>query len=130
MNQLPIISEFTDSKLNHILADFPSIEFLSLETRKNFSGAFPMHTRYFSNGDSPLVLLKALAGNAIFSNRDLHSTISAGSFIFFDDNDPHSWIFDNCDLEIVYYRLPKNDGVRVTHGDYCLDDFFTVNRKK
>lgn len=124
MSNLPIIAKFHQYKLNEILKRFMAVKFLSSETRQNFTGEFPMHTRYFSNGDVPLVALINVFGDALFGYDNNHVHLSAGDFIFFDDSKPHSWVFKNCNLEIFYYRHCDEKGMQITQGDYCLDNYF------
>jgi hypothetical protein len=124
MSDLPIIAKFDENKLNEILNGFSTVKFLSKETRQNFSGEFPTHTRYFSNGDIPLVALINVSGKAIFGYDNKHANLSAGDLVFFDDSKPHSWVFKDNNLEIFYYRLSDRKGSQITQGDYCLDNYF------
>lgn len=124
MVKLPFVAQFSESHLEKILKDFAQVEFLAIENRADFSGEFAMHTRYFSNGDRPLVALKNLSGEALFGyGADKYVELLAGDFIFFDDSEPHSWVFKNCDLEILFYKL-KTEEAGNTSGDYCLDHYF------
>src|SRR5262245_17219952 len=121
MIDLPIFAPFSDNKLHDILNRFVDVKLLSTETRENFSAEFPSHTRYFSNGDRPLVALVNVHGCAIFGYDSKHEICLAdGDFVFFDDSKPHSWIFKNCTLEIFYYRVSDQNNCLVKEGDYCL----------
>lgn len=125
MNDLPIFAQFCEKKLHDILNKFSNVMFLTKETRKNFSAEFPRHTRYFSNGDTPLVALVNVRGCAIFGDDNKHEiSLADGDLVFFDDSKPHSWIFKNSYLEIFYYRLCDKNGGQVKQGDYCLDNYF------
>jgi hypothetical protein len=125
MTTLPIIGSFNENTLAEILSAFPGIKRIAEENRQNFVGKFPLHTRYFKNGDIPLVALINIAGKAaVFGMNDASITLRSGDFIFFDDSQPHSWIFEHCTLDIFYYRLPYRNGPKITQGDYCLDNYF------
>lgn len=121
----PIIVEFNSENLKNILGHLQNIRLITTEKRMDFSGKFPTHTRYFSNGDRPLVALIKLSGTAKLrygENEDV--IIPDKHFVFFDDSIPHSWVFDKCNLEIYYYRQTDNENRASTTGDYCLDDYF------
>jgi hypothetical protein len=125
MVQLPFIAKFNEPNLEKILKELIPLKFLLKENREDFSGEFPMHTRYFSNGDRPLVALINLSGHAVFGYEvDKYAKLEAGEFIFFDDSEPHCWIFKNCNLEMLFYRLKNPEGAGNTSGDYCLDNYF------
>lgn len=128
MKKLPIVAKFNEQELEKILNQFGPMQFQLKEKREDVSGDFPMHTRYFSNGDKPLVALINLSGLATFGyENDKGANILAGEFIFFDDSLPHSWRFQNCNLEIMYYRFSDPHDAGRTDGDYCLDNFFNIN---
>ncbi len=124
MSGLPIITKFNENSLSEILNSFAPATLLSIETRKDFTAKFPSHTRYFSNGDIPLVALINISGNALFGYDNKHFPLDIGDFVFFDDSKPHSWIFEDCNLKIFYYRFSNTKGIRITQGDYCLDSYF------
>ena len=124
--EYPILIEFNSEILTTILNHFQKIKLLATENRSKFSGEFPIHTRYFSNGDRPLVALVKQSGVAILrygiANKDL--VIPDQNLVFFDDSVPHAWVFKNCNIDIYYYRLTDNERPAPTTGDYCLDHYF------
>jgi len=120
--KLPFIDRFGE-KLDEILNAYPNIQFLSQETREKFSGVFPMHNRYFSNGDKPLVALIKKSGFVELTYLNKKYLLQDGECVLFDDSEKHSWVMKNCDLEIFYYRQTcAINGIK--NGDYCLDAFF------
>jgi|SRR5579871_2531576 len=124
LHNLPIKASFTEQELEELLEQFPGAVCLGKEVRENFSDQFPAHTRYFSNGDKPLVALVVKSGRAIFGHNRGDIMLDPGDMVFFDDSAQHWWTFDNCDLEIFYYRLPIIDEPSTISGDYCLDNYF------
>ena len=122
----PILSEFKSENMIDTLNRFANIQLITKETRTEFSGEFPMHTRYFSNGDRPLVALVKHSGIAKLrygsGNEDI--VIPDQYFVFFDDSVPHGWVFNKCNLEIYYYRLTDTANPVPSTGDYCLDNYF------
>lgn len=126
MIERPIVNEFKKENLNNILSRFQTIELIATEDRAEFSGEFPIHTRYFSNGDRPLVALVKRSGTAIlrYGTGNEEIVIPDQHFVFFDDSVPHAWVFNKCNLEIYYYRLTDNEDLAPTTGDYCLDNYF------
>jgi hypothetical protein len=124
MIKLPIVLEFKSENLLNILNRFQKIQLITTENRTEFSGAFPIHTRYFSNGDRPLVALVKHSGTARlrYGNEDV--VLPDENFVFFDDSMPHAWVFNRCNLEIYYYRLTDTQRPAPTTGDYCLDNYF------
>lgn len=121
MMQLPKIAVFTTTNLDEMLNNFPSVQYLASEKRENFSGDFPLHTRYFSNGDRPLVALVNVRGDVRLNYNNNEFIIPEGAFVFFDDSVSHSWIFKNADVEIFFYRHTNTDAPAPCEGDYCLD---------
>ncbi len=126
MIERPIVTEFKSENLINILKPFQKIQLIATEDRIEFSGEFPIHTRYFSNGDRPLVALVKHSGTARLrygiENEDV--VIPDQHFVFFDDSVPHAWVFNKCNLKIYYYRLTDNERPAPTSGDYCLDNYF------
>ncbi len=122
----PIVIEFKTENLTNILNCLQKIRLIATESRIEFTGDFPTHTRYFSNGDRPLVALIKKSGLAILrygiGNKDI--VIPDHYLVFFDDSVPHAWVFNKCDLDIFYYSLTNNDKLAPTTGDCCLDDYF------
>lgn len=126
MIDYPIVVEFKSENLTSILNRFQKIQLITTEKRIDFSGEFPTHTRYFSNGDRPLVALVKQSGTAKlwYGTGTEEVVIPDHNFVFFDDSVPHAWVFKKCDLNIYYYRLTDNEKPASTTGDYCLDDYF------
>lgn len=126
MIEYPISLEFTGENLKKILSHFQKIQLITTENRIEFSGEFPVHTRYFSNGDRPLVALVKHSGTATlrYGIENEAVVIPDQNFVFFDDSVPHAWVFNNCNLEIYYYRLSDTERPAPTTGDYCLDTYF------
>ncbi|MCE5294453.1 MAG: hypothetical protein LLF94_07565 [Chlamydiales bacterium] len=127
MTEYPIISEFTSENLSSTLNRFQNIQLITTENRNDFSGEFPTHTRYFTNGDRPLVALVKESGMAKlwYGNKREEVVIPDHNFVFFDDSVPHSWHFKKCNLIIYYYRLIDDANPASTTGNYCLDNYFT-----
>ena len=123
MTELPFVSEYSEDRLNAILHNFPSIKQIATEKREDFSGDFPRHTRYFSNGDRPLVALVKLGGYARLVCDDRVFDIDNNNFVLFDDGVSHGWNFKQADLEIYYYRF-ADESRPLKQGDYCLDNYF------
>ena len=126
MVEYPIVVTFKSENLTSILNRFQKIRLITTENRIEFSGEFPTHTRYFTNGDRPLVALVKQSGIAKIwygtGNEEL--VIPDHNLVFFDDSEPHSWAFTKCNLNIYYYRLTEDENPAPTTGDYCLDDYF------
>lgn len=126
MIEYPIVVEFKSENLTSILDRFKKIQLITTENRCDFSGTFPTHTRYFSNGDRPLVALVKQSGAAKlwYGHGSEEFVIPDHSLVFFDDSLPHAWSFNKCNLDIYYYRLTDDEKLAPTTGDYCLDDYF------
>lgn len=126
MVEYPILTEFKNENLTNILNRFQKIQLITIENRTDFSGDFPSHTRYFSNGDRPLVALVKQSGTAKlwYGHENEELEIPDGNFVFFDDSVPHAWTFNKCNLNIYYFRLNDNEKPAPITGDYCLDDYF------
>lgn len=124
MIETPIVIEFREENLTSILNRFQDIRLITTESRIDFSGEFPIHTRYFSNGDRPLVALIKQSGAAKLRYGKQDVVIPDNNVVFFDDSMPHGWVFNKCDLDIYYYRLSDKNDPAPTTGDYCLDNYF------
>lgn len=126
ISECPIVIECKGENLANILNGFQKIRLIATENRMQFSGEFSTHTRYFSNGDRPLVALIKQSGFAILrygiGNEDI--IIPDQHLVFFDDSVPHAWVFNKCNLTIYYYSLTDQEKPAPTTGDYCLDDYF------
>lgn len=95
---------------------------LAEEKRKNHTANYPLHNRYFSNGDKPWVILINTKNSMKLTYLDKEYIIEEGELAFFDDNMMHAWEMKNNDMTIYYYRAKTNTPVR--QGTYCLDDYF------
>ena len=126
MIEYPIITEFKSENLTSILNRFQKIQLITHENRIEFSGKFPTHTRYFTNGDRPLVALVKESGTAKlwYGTESAELVIPDHTLVFFDDSVPHAWYFKKCNLNIYYYRLIDVEKPAPTTGDYCLDNYF------
>lgn len=124
MIELPVLTEFTDKNLTDLLKHFSGIQQITSENRSNFSGEFPTHTRYFSNGDRPLVALIKYSSKAILQYENKDIKIPDLFFVFFDDSVAHSWVFSICNLDIYYYRYINKEAPVSRTEDYCLDNYF------
>jgi hypothetical protein len=124
--EYPIVIEFKHESLTSILNRFQNIKLIATENRIKFSGEFSTHTRYFSNGDRPLIALIKQSGVAVLrygiANKDI--VIPDHNLVFFDDSVPHAWVFNKCNLDIYYYSMTDNEKPAPTTGDYCLDNYF------
>jgi len=126
MIEYPIVTEFKSENLTNILNRFQNIQLITTEKRIEFSGEFPTHTRYFTNGDRPLVALVKESGIAKlwYGTESTELVFADHTLVFFDDSVPHSWYFKKCNLTIYYYRLTDDEKPAPTTGDYCLDNYF------
>jgi hypothetical protein len=124
MLSFPIITSYTDDALKGALCQFPHTCLISKESRQNFNGNFPKHTRYFSNGDKPLVALIKQKGYVKLTYDGQDFILNDNEVVLFDDNVPHSWVMSSCDLTNFYYRQSGIIENAVTTGNYCLDSFF------
>ena len=124
--EFPIVTEFKYERLTSIINQFQVIKLIATENRIEFSGEFSTHTRYFSNGDRPLVALIKQSGVAILRYGVIKKEIMIPdhSLVFFDDSVSHAWVFNKCNLEIYYYAVTDNENPASTTGDYCLDNYF------
>jgi len=98
--------------------------YITSEERTIFSGDFPLHTRYFSNGDRAVVRLHKLSGEAHYFDSNLKIELPDQGTIIFDDGLPHGWHFKNSHLKIDYYREKNPSTPASKSGDYCLDHYF------
>lgn len=113
-NSLKAIQDCEQKMQNGIL--------LATEMRENHTANYPLHNRYFSNGDKPWVILVNTKNNMILTYLDKEYIIQEGEFVFFDDNVMHAWEMKNNNMTIYYYRAKTEHPIH--HGTYCLDDYF------
>lgn len=99
-----------------------AVTFLLEEQRQDHSALYPMHNRYFSNGDKPWVVLVNLKNTIKLIYNHNEYIINAGELVLFDDNVMHEWQMTNNDMKIYYYRSKSEQPVLT--GTYCLDDYF------
>ncbi|OPZ24013.1 MAG: hypothetical protein BWZ03_00321 [bacterium ADurb.BinA186] len=124
MDKFPIIMNYNPLQLANVVAQFSRVSLIAQESRRNFTAVFPLHNRYFSNGDKPLVALVKKSGYACLTYAGLDHVLGDEEAVFFDDNVPHSWVMKNCDLEIFYYRQAQGNYTPVCEGNFCLDSYF------
>jgi hypothetical protein len=86
------------------------------ECRTNHTAVYPLHTRYFSNGDKPWVILINLKNEINFTYYGKEYVINENELVFFDDNVLHSWEMNNNDMTIYYYRAKSENPI--TEGTY------------
>lgn len=96
--------------------------FIADEARSNHTASYPLHNRYFSNGDKPWVILINTKNSIKLIYQAKEYIIQEGELVLFDDNVMHAWEMNNNNMTIYYYRA-KTD-TPITHGTYCLDDYF------
>ncbi len=124
MLEKPWLGVFNEAVLSTLDERYGALQMLGQESRSNFSATFPVHNRYFSNGDKPLVLLVKHKGKVELCYNGENFVLGDKEFVFFDDTIRHSWVMNRCDLDIYYYRKSIADHVKITTGDYCLDNYF------
>ncbi|STX37488.1 hypothetical protein [Legionella feeleii] len=120
MNAFPSITQSSDSALKHCIESLGEIVFLGKETRTNHTAIYPMHNRFFSNGDRPWVILVNFKNTMKLTYGDKEYTIHENELVCFDDNIPHAWEMNGNDMTIYYYRAKS--AVPVTQGTYCIDE--------
>jgi hypothetical protein len=92
------------------------------EERKNFTAQFPLHNRYFSDGDKPWVVLVNTKNKMKLTYNGKEYIINEDELVLFDDNIVHSWEMNNNDMKIYYYKGQTDAPIK--EGTYCLDDMF------
>lgn len=95
---------------------------LAEEKRENHTANYPMHNRFFSNGDKPWVILINNKNTMKLTYLDKEHIIQEGELVFFDDNVMHAWEMKDNDITIYYYRAKTNNPIK--QGTYCLDEYF------
>ncbi len=96
--------------------------FLAEETRNQHTAIYPLHNRYFSNGDTPWVILINTKNEMKLHFDGEDYLIQENQLVMFDDNIFHAWEMHNNDLIAYYYRATSEKPV--TRGTYCLDNYF------
>ncbi|MFO1257279.1 MAG: hypothetical protein U1E78_02490 [Gammaproteobacteria bacterium] len=119
MNNIFQITEATDESLKKFKLLLANTEYISSETRKNHTASYPMHNRYFKNGDKPLVILVNTKNTMKLHYDGKEYTINQGEMVLFDDNVMHAWKMDNNDMEIHFYRAKTDHPIK--DGTYCID---------
>ncbi|MGD9592900.1 MAG: hypothetical protein AB7V32_10305 [Candidatus Berkiella sp.] len=115
------IKPATNFSLAEFEAQMIQPQFIGEEFRRNHSAHYPLHNRYFSNGDKPWVILVNLKNKMILTYDDKEYIINENELVFFDDNVMHAWQMQNNDMKIYYYRAKCDKPV--LDGTYCLDGF-------
>ena len=93
--------------------------FIRSEFRENHTASYPLHNRYYKNGDRPLVILVNKKNKMKLNYNQNEYILNEGDLVLFDDNVMHSWEMENNDMEIYFYRAETN--TPVTQGTYCID---------
>jgi hypothetical protein len=96
--------------------------FLGEEKRKKHTANYPLHNRYFSNGDKPWVILVNARNIMKLTYGNEEYVINEGEWVFFDDNIMHAWEMKDNDMTIYYYRAKTDAPIK--QGMYCLDGYF------
>lgn len=116
------ISTVDNLSLSSLEAKMIHPQFLAEELRTHHTATYPLHNRYFSNGDKPWVILVNLKNEMLLNYDNKDYIIKENEFVLFDDNIMHAWQMKNNDLKIYYYRAKSENPIR--EGSYCLDDYF------
>jgi hypothetical protein len=95
---------------------------LAEEKRENHTANYPMHNRFFNNGDKPWVILINTKNTMKLTYLDKEYTIQEGELVFFDDNVMHAWEMKDNDITVYYYRAKTDNPIK--QGTYCLDGYF------
>lgn len=95
---------------------------IAQEKRKEHTANYPLHNRYFSNGDKPWVILINTKNSMKLFYLDQEYIIQENELVLFDDNILHAWEMNNNDMTIFYYRAQTD--IPIKQGSYCLDDYF------
>jgi hypothetical protein len=114
------ITQVSDSTLKHCIELLGETVFLGKESRTNHTATYPLHNRYFSNGDKPWVILVNLKNTMKLTYEGMEYTIEENELVCFDDNVPHAWEMKGNDMRIYYYR--GQSAASVNHGTYCIDE--------
>lgn len=122
MKPLIYISKATTDALKHCEKLMGQSVFLQEEQREGHSAIYPMHNRYFSNGDKPWVVLVNSKNTMKLIYDEEEYLINEGELVLFDDNIMHAWQMNNNDMTIYYYRSKSEQPITV--GTYCLDGYF------
>lgn len=116
------ITKATPEALKHCEKLMGQPVFLQEEQRTDHSAVYPLHNRYFSNGDKPWVVLVNIKNSMTLTYDENEYLIHEGELVLFDDNIMHSWQMNNNDMTIYYYRSKSVHPV--INGTYCLDGYF------
>jgi hypothetical protein len=116
------IDQVSDATLSFCESKMVQATLLGKEARTNHSAQYPLHNRYFSNGDKPWVVLINTKNKMKLIYDGVEHIINENHFVFFDDNVMHAWEMQNNDMTIYYYRAKAEHPIR--QGTYCLDQYF------
>jgi hypothetical protein len=114
------ITKASNSNLKYCIELLGEIVFLGKETRINHTATYPIHNRYFSNGDKPWVILVNLKHTMKLTYDGIEYTIHENELVCFDDNIPHAWEMNENDIDIYYYRAKNANSIN--QGTYCIDE--------
>lgn len=117
-----LIEQVSDSALSYCEGKMIEAILIGKETRTNHTANYPLHNRYFSNGDKPWVVLINTKNKMKLNYDGIEYIINENDFVFFDDNVIHSWEMKNNDMTIYYYRAKAERPIN--QGTYCLDLLF------
>ncbi|MBX9977860.1 MAG: hypothetical protein K2X98_06440 [Alphaproteobacteria bacterium] len=114
------ISQLSQKTLKDAIESLGDAIFLGEETRINHTATYPMHNRYFSNGDKPWVILVNLKNKIKLTYDGIEYTLHENELVCFDDNVMHAWEMNNNNMTIYYYRAKSASSVN--QGTYCIDE--------
>jgi hypothetical protein len=106
--------------LKDCIESLGDIIFLGKETRLNHTATYPMHNRYFSNGDKPWVIIVNLKNRMKLNYDGIEYIINEHELVCFDDNIVHAWEMKNNNMEIYYYRAKSL--APINQGTYCINE--------
>ena len=116
------ITKATQESIQECEQKLTDAKYLKEELRENHTGDYPLHNRFFSNGDKPWVIVVNLKNPLKLHYAGKDYLIQENELVLFDDNVMHSWVMENNDLRILFYR--GGSQMPVTSGTYCIDDYF------
>lgn len=113
------ITQASSSALEQCIKSLGEALFLGKETRTNHTATYPIHNRYFSNGDKPWVILINLKNTMKLTYDGAEYLIQEHELVCFDDNVLHGWEMSSNDMTIYYYRAKTPRPIN--QGTYCID---------
>lgn len=116
------ITKATPASIQECAQKLHEVTLLKEEFRENHTGDYPLHNRFFSNGDKPWVIVVNLKNPLKLHYDGKDYLIQENELVLLDDNVMHSWVMRNNDLRILFYRAKSEKPI--TSGTYCIDDYF------